>query len=458
MCNKVAGSSDAPGGPGAAERGSFAVMRSFEPHRLRPSARAGSLILLATSVGLAGAPAGHAQEIPALSDSARVSLLSILPGDDIYSVFGHSALRITDPVLGIDEAYNFGTFDFGDSPTAMLGFIGRFTYGDLNYRLTVQDPRRMVDYYWQELRRPTVEQTLALAPDERQEMFRLLRINALPENAYYQYDFFFDNCATRLRDVLVAAIGPELSFDAAPPDRSFRRLLDRYLGGARWTDFGMDLGLGLPADRQATAREAAFLPEHLMDFFAAGRLDRGGSAPEPLVTRTVRLTGPADAAWTPEPATPWPALLLWGLLLGGVALTVVDVRARRAGRRVVDGIFFGVLGIAGLAVVFLWFISLHAVTKTNFNLGWALPTHLALAAALVADSSARWIGYYLAATAVLAAVLLAGMPIWPQELPGPAVPLLALITVRAGGLAWVRLAPGRLAPGGRASGQVSPRA
>jgi hypothetical protein len=273
-------------------------------------------------------------------------------------------------------------------------------------------------------------------------MFRLLRINARPENAYYQYDFFFDNCATRLRDVLVASVGPGLTFDAEPPERSFRRLLDRYLGAARWTDFGMDLGLGLPADRQATAREAAFLPEYLMEYFAAGRIDRGGDGPEPLVTGTVRLNGSPDTSWTPAPTTPWPALLLWALLVGGAALTAIDVRARRPGRRIVDGIFFGLLGVAGLAVVFLWFVSLHTVTKTNFNLGWALPTHLALAAALAAGSRARWVGFYLGGTAALAAVLLAGMPAWPQELPGPAVPLLVLVALRAGGLAWVRLSRG----------------
>jgi hypothetical protein len=171
-------------------------------------------------IGLAAGRAPHAAAqqqlaLPALSDSVRVSLISILPGRKIYSVFGHSALRIRDPELGIDRAYNFGTFDFGDAPLDVASFVARFTYGDLNYRLAVQDPPALVRGYWQNERRASVEQTLDLRRDEAQELFRRLEVNALPENRYYQYDFFFDNCATRLLDALEAVMGDRLGFEAA---------------------------------------------------------------------------------------------------------------------------------------------------------------------------------------------------------------------------------------------------
>lgn len=408
--------------------------------------------------GLAGARPSSAattpdpQAVPTLSDSARVSLISILPGDRIYSVFGHSALRIRDPGLGIDRAYNFGTFDFGRTPLDVASFVGRFTYGDLNYSLTVQDPVAMVRRYWQIEDRASTEQVLDLTRDEAQELFRRLEINALPENRHYQYDFFFDNCATRLLDALEGVLGPDLTFPGARSSGlSFRRLLDRYLVGQRWIDLGMDLGLGAPADREATAREATFLPEYLMEYVGAGRLDQGGEDARPLVRSTRALTGAPADDWTPESDPPWPLIATGALLLVGLALTIRDVRSKRADRSPeargergsghrLDALFFGVLGVAGLALVFLWFVSLHDVTDTNFNLAWALPTHLVLAVALWRGSAGRRTGVYLVATAGLAALLLLGMigSIWPQELPVALGPLLLLIAVRAGWLGWVR--------------------
>ena len=413
--------------------------------------------LLAGWPGMPGASAAGAadgrQEIPRLTDAAEVSLISILPGELVYSVFGHSALRIRDPGLGIDRAYNFGTFDFGETPLELAGFVGRFTYGDLNYRLSVWDATAMIRGYWQGQNRASVEQVLDLTRDEAQELFRLLEINALPENRYYQYDFFFDNCATRLLDALEAVLGPDLSFPGAqPPGLSFRRLLDRYLVGSRWVDLGMDLGLGTPADRPATAREATFLPEYLLEYVAEGRLARDGDVERPLVRSTrVAAGAPADD-WTPESDPRWPLTVAAALLLAGLALTIREARAAdpgdpaeaRAGlHRRIDAVFFGVLGVAGLAIVFLWFISLHQVTDANFNLAWALPTHLLLAGALWRGRVGRRTALYCALTAGLAVLLLLGMAvgIWPQELPAALTPLLLLIVLRAGWLGWARLRP-----------------
>ncbi|HSM09584.1 MAG TPA: DUF4105 domain-containing protein [Gemmatimonadota bacterium] len=401
-------------------------------------------LLICLPAGRASHAAAQELALPALSDSVRVSLISILPGSKIYSVFGHSALRIRDPLLGIDSAYNFGTFDFGDAPLDVASFVARFTYGDLNYSLAVQDPPALVRWYWENERRASVEQTLALTRDEAQELFERLQVNALPENRYYQYDFFFDNCATRLLDVLEAVLGERLTFEADPAGRSFRRLLDPYLVGTRWVDLGMDLGLGLPADREATAREATFLPEHLMDYLAVGSVDRGENGRQPLVRHTVTLTGPAGASWKPETDAPWPEIVGWALLAVGVFFTMRDARTGRRARPVADGLFFGALGAAGLAVTFLWFVSLHDVTDLNFNLAWALPTHLALAFVLARGraedgASGRRAGFYLAATAALAGMLLLGIPLWPQELPAALVPLLLLIVARAGWLARARL-------------------
>ena len=377
---------------------------------------------------------------PLQSVDARVSLITILPGEDVYSTFGHSALRVVDASLGIDEAFNYGTFDFGSSALEIASFIGRFTYGDLNYSLTVQNGRSIVAGYWEVLGRASIEQTLDLSAREKQELYRILRTNALPENRYYQYDFFFDNCATRLLDAIEAALGPGLSFGAEAPGRSLRELLDPYLLGVPWTDFGMNLGLGLPADRQATAREATFLPEILMNHLASGTVEREGEV-VPLVMRTDTLTGGSGISWEPEAAPPWPAIGLWILFVGGTLLTIADLKSGRPRRRIVDALFFGSLGIAGLVAGFLWFVSLHQVTDGNLNMVWASPTHLVVAVAIARYRWQRWMGSYMAATALLALILLAGFPFWPQRLPTALIPLLLLIVVRAGSLVRVQLNP-----------------
>ncbi|MEE8486582.1 MAG: hypothetical protein V3S56_00340, partial [Gemmatimonadota bacterium] len=200
------------------------------------------------------------------------------------------------------------------------------------------------------------------------------------------------------------------------------------------------LGLGRPADRLATAREATFLPELLLDHLASGQIDRDGLA-RPLVMRTDTLTGGGSITWEPESKPPWPAIVMWIVFLAGALLTAYDIRTRRGKRRVVDSVFFGLLGIGGLVVAFLWFISLHSVTDNNLNLAWALPTHLIVAVAIARDAGRRWIGAYLAVTALLATVLLIGFPFWPQQLPAALIPLLLLIVIRAGGLVRVRLNP-----------------
>lgn len=399
-----------------------------------------SLCLVVASALAASAASAHAQSVPRLSEDSRVSLITILPGQDVYSTFGHSALRVVDPQLGIDEAYNYGTFDFGSSPDSIAGFIARFTYGDLNYRLDIQNGRDMVAGYWRFLHRAAIEQVLNLSAEERQTLFERLRVNALPENRYYQYDFFFDNCATRLLDAIEATFGPSLTFTAEPPGKSLRELLDRYLPGVPWTDFGMNLGLGLPSDRQATAREATFLPELLMEHLATGSIDRGGST-VPLVVRTDTLTGGPDLSWEADPSPPWPAIVLWVLCAAGMLLTVAELRSGRDRGRIVDALFFGVLGLAGLVAAFLWFVSLHRVTDGNLNLAWALPTHLVAAVVIARDRGRRWLGSYMAVTALIALILLAGFPFWPQRLPAALIPLLLLIAVRAGNRFRVRLNP-----------------
>jgi len=399
-----------------------------------------SRAMLAMCLGLALAGAGTAQETHSdsgatgslLSESARISLVTILPGKKVYSLFGHNALRVYDPERGIDIAYNYGTFDFGNP----LTFSAKFAYGDLNYRLTRQSYDRMVAFYPAEEGRPIIEQVLDLAPRQREAIFRFLEWNAQPENAYYRYDFYYDNCATRIRDVLEENLGEALQVGSADPGVTMRQLLDPYLAERSWLHFGMDAGQGLPADDPATSRTELFLPDRLASWAAAAGVREPGGV-RPLVARTDTI------GWTParaelRAAPNWPLFLLTAVL-GLVAwITILDLRSNRSGRAWLDVPFFTLLGLTGLLIVFLWFIALHAVTKRNVNLLWALPTNLALAWATVRCGGKRWVEALLWGTAIASLLFLLGWPLWKQEVPLATLPLAAAVALRTAGLAVAR--------------------
>ena len=375
----------------------------------------------------------QAQGVPKLSEEAQASMLTILPGDAVYSEFGHSAIRIYDSARGIDVLYSYGTFDFSDPM-----FVPKFTYGQLDYFLSTQPYAPMVDAY-ERMGRPVIEQHLNLTPRQVQQLYRFLYINARPENRGYRYDFLFDNCSTRVRDALENALGSAVSFSGSPdPQKSFRHLLDPYVADRPLTDVGFDVGLGLPSDQVASSREVMFLPEYLFWAFENATIRRDTSTREtkPLVARTDTLFW-VDGYDARESTFPWPLILTWLLAAVGAVFTVRRLRPplEDAPPRLWDAILFGIAGATGLIISFLWFISEHVVTNTNLNLLWAWPTHLIFAAQLMrhplSEAGNRWISRYLLASGVVTGVLVAGWFFWPQSLHRAIFPIALLLTLRS---------------------------
>ena len=368
--------------------------------------------------------AGAAAFAPGLSDSAEVSLLTMLPGDEVYSLFGHSALRIRDEAAGLDRTYNFGTFSF-EQPFFVLRFLG----GRLDYLLDTA-PFEAVLRQYQYLRRPIIEQRLRVPPDAVRALYARLEDNALPQNRAYRYDFFWDNCSTRLLDnvdsALVAVGGPALVLPPAERRRTFRDLLDPYWAAVPAVGLGANLGLGLPADGLASAREEAFLPIEL-----AGQLDRATVGGRPLVASRDTLFW-VPGAGLPRPAPRVPLWAGWAVLGVGLAATAVGGwRPGRAGRWA-DAALVGVVGAAGLVLFLLWFATAHQVTGPNLNLLWAWPTHLAAAWALGRGAvGPRWRIYFVV-TAVAATLAALAWTALPQVLPAPLFPVVVLLAVRAG--------------------------
>jgi hypothetical protein len=384
------------------------------------------VLVLFASAALAqpGAPLSPEASVPTLSPAAEVSLLTMLPGDEVYALFGHTAFRVRDPALGLglDRTYNYGTFDF-DQPY----FIARFARGLLDYQLSVAPMERTVAEY-RFLERPIIEQRLALPADARQDLFQFLETNYLPQRRAYRYDFFFDNCSTRPRDALERALGRRLDYGGyEPAGTTFRDLLQPYLEAAPLTDLGIDLGLGAPTDREATDREAMFLPLELMRAFDAASFDG-----QPLVASRDTLFW-IDGAGMPDAAFDWPTLLAWLLAALGIAWTAAMWhRGPSRGLRRFDVALFGVVGLAGAVILWLWLGTEHAVTGPNANLLWAWPTHLAAAIVLARRNlrGAMWV--YWALTSAVALVTLLAWSALPQALPPAALPLVLLLGVRAG--------------------------
>jgi len=366
-----------------------------------------------------------------LSAQSEVSLITIFPGAPVYTFAGHSAFRIHDPAHNLDRLYNYGTFSFTDP-----FFVPKFTYGHLRYFLSVSPYGPMLEVYERQ-ERPIIEQQLNLTREQRTRLFRFLQNNARPENRYYQYDFFFDNCSTRIRDALRAAVGVHVDFSKAPlPDRSFRQLLDPYAAPRPLLDLGFDLALGLPADRMASTQEAMFLPEHLMRAFDHATLRIDGET-RPLVTRTDTVLWISNYSAT-TPAFDWPVALSGLFLVLVLGWTSWEATTRRRPSRGGDAFLFASVGLTGLVLCYLWFISTYTVTTYNLNLGWAWPTHLVAAALLLRRPRARGLHTYLVLTAIGAAVFAAGWNFWPQNFHLAVLPFVLGVGVRAGWLALVQ--------------------
>ena len=207
---------------------------------------------------LLGSKEANAQLPPTVSAATEVSLLTVYPGEPTYSAWGHSALRIVDPVTGLDAAFNYGTFD-----VTVPYFIPRFAYGDMLYQLSV-DPTSALFRGASYQQRSVVEQVLSLDSTQVAGIYALLLENLKPENRLYQYDFVFDNCSTRLLDLLFSVNGLKLPA-TDPYDSTIREMLDEFVHDRALLDLGIDLVIGSRLDVVPTLRERTFLPTYLMD-------------------------------------------------------------------------------------------------------------------------------------------------------------------------------------------------
>ena len=357
-----------------------------------------------------------------LSEQAEISVLTLGPSqEEVFTAFGHSAFRVYDPANGIDAAFNYGVFDFNQPH-----FYLNFARGNNLYMLGVMDYPYFARAY-QFDNRYIHEQVLNLTQERKQKLFDFLQWNARPENKYYLYDYFYDNCATKIPEVISKVFGDDVVFDGSyiKTDYSFRELTDLYLQEQPWGDLGIDVGLGLPTDKRATPYEYMFLPDFVESGFAHATIEVDGKR-EPLVRPTVVVyeSYPEESAagfFTP--------LVVFSLFLLLAALLSYRDWKRKQISMFFDAVLFGFLGVLGVLLLLLWTATNHRAAAGNFNLLWALPTHLIAAVAFMRQP--KWLQRYFLVTAALMALLLLSWPILPQKLHYSLVPFVAAIGIRS---------------------------
>lgn len=358
-----------------------------------------------------------------LSPASEVSVITCGPSqEELYTAFGHSAIRVHDPLQQYDAVYNYGVFDFRQ-PNFYLNFAKGFLY----YRLGVYDYQAFEAAYIYD-NRFVHEQVLHLTQEEKQRIFDYLQNNARPENQQYRYDYFYNNCATKIRDVVEEALGKDVvRFDGSYINTSYtiRQLTDLYLEEQPWGDLGIDICLGLPMDKVASPYEYMFLPDYIESSFDNATIARDGQN-LPIVKKKNMIyvsRSEEEISGLPHP------LLVFGLLLVvGIILTVIDLRRLKISFWF-DALLFGATGLIGLLLLFLWTLTDHQAAARNFNLLWAFPVHLVAVIAFIKKPS--WLQYYFAAVLVLSALTLISWQFLPQQLHFALIPIVALQGIRA---------------------------
>lgn len=302
---------------------------------------------------------------PASAQETEVYLLTCDPGPESYTMYGHSALRLHDSLSGTDVVYNWGVFDFSTP-----NFNYKFARGRLNYKLAAYSYKSFLNEYGP-TNRTVYSQRVYLPEENLLRLKKLLNENLKPENVYYRYDFFRDNCATRIRDILEEALAEKLVY----PDKgkkvkaTFRKRINEYHKGVLWMDVGIDLLLGSPADEKCGFRESMFLPDYLMWNLSEAFVIDGD--------KRVMLLGPEKKVFDHERPVYDTGILMqpwfWlSIAFIAVLLFTFFIRSRPV-QNIFDTVFWFILTLLALLMIFVNYLTDHVAMGQNFNMIWLNP-------------------------------------------------------------------------------------
>ncbi len=361
-----------------------------------------------------------------LSDEAQISILTAAPSDDeVYTLYGHTAIRVKDSLYKLDTVFNYGIFDFSKP-----NFIYRFTKGETDYKLAAYNFSHYIIEY--QMRGSEVtEQVLNLTPEEINKIWNALIVNAQPENAVYRYNFFFDNCATRPVAIVEEQVNGKVKYNNPPEPQTFRDLINYCTRNNSCMTFVCDLPMGSHSDLIFTLYEMMRLLYYLKDEFEKATIVNPDGSERKLIKQTNRLSEELinDTNTTKEWFTP----MLCSMIIFQLVLSITFVEwKRKTYFRLVDCILFFLAGVAGTILFFLCFISTHPCVRPNWSIVWLQPFDL-IAVILFAVKKFRKAAYYYHLINLAAlTLLLAGWYFIPQHLNIAFIPLVATLWLRSG--------------------------
>jgi hypothetical protein len=373
-------------------------------------------LIISLLLGLIYIPVLFSQE----SKDTTVYLLTCGPGTETYSIYGHSALRVVIPEKHSDIVYNWGVFDFSTP-----NFAWKFAKGRLEYLIDSATLQQFLQGYFYE-QRFVQSQKINLTSKETAELLSLINENLKPENKSYRYDFFYDDCSTRIRDLLEKSIGVTLLYPPVETGKlpSFRDMVGKYQAPYPWLQFGINLIMGSPGDKPAACRDRMFLPLDLKIELSQAVVNRNGKMipllqnPEiildfesPVVKKNL-LTSP-DFAFT--------------FLLIIILLISARLKTRKS-NNIFDMIIFSVFSILAIMMIFFNFFTDHQQMKWNLNILWLNPFILiSLLSIFLKQGDNIWFRVVFYSNAIFLVVHF----ILPQSFDIAIIPLVLILLVRS---------------------------
>jgi len=354
-----------------------------------------------------------------LSQNSQISVITIGPSQkELYSAFGHSGIRVKDDSLGIDYFYNYGVFDF-DQPNFYINFLK----GKLLYMVVRYNYKTIEDHYIFN-NRFIKEQVLNLNSTQKLKTFNFLENNILSQNKYYYYNYIYNNCATKIRDLFDEIFPKYVEYDSINNDNlSYRELMDLYLYEQKWGDLGIDICLGSEIDKIADNYNSMYLPDYLFS-----NLDNAKTSEnQNFILKENEIFSPSKTKNSSVFLSP--NLVLFILLLITVFL-IFRERKYDLWYKKFDFILFFFSGAIGLLLVYLWFFTDH-LSSYNFNLIWAFPFNIVVAFFLFNEKVLDKIKIYFLTISLLLLSLILLWVLLPQKLNASLVFLVLAILFRS---------------------------
>ena len=384
------------------------------------------LIIVSCFLFIQKAEAQHYVGIDSLSASSQISLLTSSPWDgEVYAMFGHSAMRITDTVHGIDEVFNYGIFDF-NTPN----FLWRFATGQTDYIVMAVDFNSYIYEY--KLRNKNVyEQVLAFNNDEKQRIWEYLLWNIQAENQTYRYNEVFNNCTTKLTDVIEANVDGIMVYPKDEQAKTFRELISEHTSPNLWLEFAVNIVFGSGTDKITTLKEKIFLPSYQMNTFDQTKIKRNDGTIENLVSQNRMLVTSHDDKRNETNFYHSPFFAGLVLLFLSLIISLNEYRSweKQAITKIFDFILFLLVGIIGCIILFLTFTS-HPFTYPNWNIIWLNPLAFILSFMLLFNACRKIVYYYHVINSLVLIAFLIGLFFIPQELGRTFIPFIFVVCIR----------------------------